>query len=37
MILVDFNIPMYLVGSEHPLKDAARRVLEVAVAVANGW
>lgn len=32
MILVDSNIPMYLVGAAHPNKDAARRVLEEAVA-----
>lgn len=28
MIFVDSNIPMYLVGAEHPNKDAARRLLE---------
>ena len=28
MILVDSNIPMYLVGATHPNKDAARRLLE---------
>lgn len=32
MILVDSDIPMYLVGSEHPNKAAARAMLEVAVA-----
>ena len=32
MILVDSNIPMYLVGAAHPHKDAARRALEEAVA-----
>jgi predicted nucleic acid-binding protein len=32
MILVDSNIPMYLVGATHPNKDAARRALEEAVA-----
>ncbi len=32
MILVDSNIPMYLVGAPHPNKDAARRALEEAVA-----
>lgn len=32
MILVDSNIPMYLVGAPHPHKDAARRLLEAAVA-----
>jgi len=32
MILVDSNVPMYLVGAEHPLKHAARRILEDAIA-----
>ena len=32
MILVDSNIPMYLVGAAHPNKEAARRALEEAVA-----
>ena len=32
MILIDSNIPMYLVGAAHPNKDAARRALEEAVA-----
>ena len=32
MILVDSNIPMYLVGAAHPNKIAARRALEEAVA-----
>ena len=32
MIFVDSNIPMYLVGSEHPNKGAARRMLERAIA-----
>ncbi len=32
MILVDSNIPMYLVGTEHPHKVDARRLLERAVA-----
>ena len=32
MIFVDSNIPMYLVGAEHPNKDAARRLLERAIA-----
>ena len=32
MILVDSNIPMYLVGAAHPNKNAARRALEEAVA-----
>lgn len=31
MILVDSNIPMYLVGAEHPNKGVARRLLERAV------
>lgn len=28
MILIDSNIPMYLVGASHPHKDATRRILE---------
>ena len=28
MIFIDSNIPMYLVGAAHPLKEAARRMLE---------
>jgi len=32
MIFIDSNIPMYLVGGEHPNKEAARRALEEAVA-----
>ena len=28
MILVDSNVPMYLVGAAHPNKDVARRLLE---------
>jgi predicted nucleic acid-binding protein len=32
VILVDSNIPMYLIGAAHPNKDAARRLLEEAVA-----
>jgi predicted nucleic acid-binding protein len=31
MIFIDSNIPMYLVGGEHPNKDAARRLVERAV------
>jgi uncharacterized protein len=31
MIFVDSNIPMYLVGADHPNKAAARRLLERAV------
>jgi len=32
VIFVDSNIPMYLVGAEHPLKPRARRLIEDAVA-----
>jgi uncharacterized protein len=32
LILVDSNIPMYLIGAEHPHKDASRRLLESAIA-----
>lgn len=32
MILVDSNIPMYLVGADHPNKATARSMLELAVA-----
>lgn len=32
MILVDSNIPMYLVGSEHPHKDDAQRLLDQAIS-----
>lgn len=32
MILVDSNIPMYLIGAAHVNKDAARRLLEEAAA-----
>jgi Predicted nucleic acid-binding protein, contains PIN domain len=31
-ILIDSNVPMYLVGGEHPNKVRARQVLEVAIA-----
>ncbi len=31
MIFVDSNIPMYLVGAEHPNKAAARQLLERAI------
>jgi predicted nucleic acid-binding protein len=31
MILVDSNIPMYLVGAAHPNKETARRLLEEAI------
>ncbi len=32
MIFIDANIPMYLVGGEHPNREAARRALEEAIA-----
>jgi predicted nucleic acid-binding protein len=32
VILVDSNIPMYLIGAPHPNKESARRHLEEAVA-----
>lgn len=32
MILVDSNIPMYLIGAEHPYKESTRRLLETAVS-----
>lgn len=32
MILIDSNVPMYLIGASHPNKDAARRLLEEALA-----
>ncbi|MGH9522256.1 MAG: type II toxin-antitoxin system VapC family toxin [Terriglobales bacterium] len=28
MILIDSNIPMYLVGAQHPLKSSAQRLLD---------
>jgi predicted nucleic acid-binding protein len=31
-ILVDSNIPMYLIGGEHPNRDRARGLLEIAVS-----
>ena len=31
MIFVDSNVPMYLVGAEHPNKNIARRLLETAI------
>ncbi len=31
MIFLDANIPMYLVGADHPNKASARRLVEVAV------
>jgi predicted nucleic acid-binding protein len=32
VIFVDSNIPMYVIGGAHPLRDPARRLLEEAVA-----
>jgi hypothetical protein len=32
MIFVDSNVPMYLVGAEHPHKHASRRILERVIA-----
>ena len=32
MIFVDSNIPMYVIGAEHPNKAASRRLLEQAIA-----
>jgi len=32
MIFVDSNIPMYLVGGEHPNRAAAKHLVEVAIA-----
>ena len=32
MILIDSNVPMYLVGATHPNREAARRALEEALA-----
>ena len=32
MIFLDSNVPMYLVGADHPNKEAARRILERLVA-----
>jgi hypothetical protein len=32
MIFVDSNVPMYLVGAEHPHKNEARRLLEEAIS-----
>jgi predicted nucleic acid-binding protein len=31
MIFIDSNIPMYLVGAEHPLKRSAERMLDSAI------
>lgn len=35
MIFLDANIPMYLVGAEHPNKASARRLVEAAVVRAD--
>jgi uncharacterized protein len=35
VILIDSNIPMYLVGAPHPNKDAARRAVEELVAASE--
>jgi predicted nucleic acid-binding protein len=32
MLFIDSNVPMYLVGGEHPNRDAARHSVELAVA-----
>jgi predicted nucleic acid-binding protein len=32
MLFVDSNVPMYLVGGEHPNRDAARHAVELAIA-----
>jgi predicted nucleic acid-binding protein len=32
VIFIDSNVPMYLIGAEHPLKDRSRRLVEDAVA-----
>ena len=32
MIFIDSNIPMYLIGADHPNKHLARRLLEEAIA-----
>jgi len=32
VIFIDSNVPMYLVGTPHPNKDSARRLLESAIA-----
>lgn len=31
MIFIDSNVPMYLVGRDHPLKEAAGRLLDAAI------
>jgi len=35
VIFVDSNVPMYLVGAEHPNKHAARRLLERSIATSE--
>ena len=35
MILVDSNVPMYLVGAAHPHKSDAQRLLETAIAASE--
>lgn len=35
MILIDSNVPMYLVGAPHPHKEDARRLLERHIAAAD--
>jgi len=37
MILVDSDIPMYLVGAAHPHKDNAHRWLEAWSTAASDW
>lgn len=32
MIFLDSNVPMYLIGAEHPNKERSRRIIEDAVA-----
>ena len=32
MIFIDSNIPMYIIGADHPLKGPARRLLERAIS-----
>jgi uncharacterized protein len=31
-ILIDSNVPMYLIGGEHPNRERAKQVLEIAIA-----
>ena len=35
MIFLDSNVPMYLVGAEHPNKHASRRILERLIAASE--